>query len=241
MTRSTKRPQLESRRGHSRSHLRRSRPPPEPGAQAAVRAAITCEEAFTPAVSPTDIANWNANEHYRTDEKFPVALTDALHEEYQKIVDAGLLLQIDDPQLVNMGPRVHDMELQHIVDIMLGVQATAYSLEAGNPRHEHERRVRELVKLPESKLLIPGIITHASNLVEHPEAVAPRIGRFCRCCRVRKCDRRGRLRLCQPFYVMRGPPERRLGQIGRTGQGRSPRDERIVGQGLMGRHSQREQ
>jgi 5-methyltetrahydropteroyltriglutamate--homocysteine methyltransferase len=184
---------------------------------------IVCEEAFMPAVSPTNLANWNSNEYYKSDEEFRVALADALHDEYQAIVDAGLVLQIDDPQLashwamhpeidlaqcrkwasasvellnhalrgipadriryhtcysINMGPRVHDMELKHIIDIMLGVQAGAYSFEAGNPRHEHEWRVWENVQLPDGKLLIPGVVTHASNLVEHPEAIAQRIGRF---------------------------------------------------------------
>jgi 5-methyltetrahydropteroyltriglutamate--homocysteine methyltransferase len=79
---------------------------------------------------------------------------------------------------INMGPRVHDMELKHIVDIMLGVRAGAYSFEAANPRHEHEWRVWETVKLPEGKALIPGVVTHASNLVEHPETVAQHIARF---------------------------------------------------------------
>ena len=189
----------------------------------AALAGVACEEAFMPAVSPTNLANWNLNEHYNTDEEFRLALADALHEEYRAIADAGLVLQIDDPQLashwamhpeldlaqcrkwagasvellnhalrgipadrvryhtcysINMGPRVHDMELKHIVDIMLGVRAGAYSFEAANPRHEHEWRVWENVKLPEGKVLIPGVITHASNLVEHPEAVAQRIARF---------------------------------------------------------------
>jgi 5-methyltetrahydropteroyltriglutamate--homocysteine methyltransferase len=165
----------------------------------------------------------DTNEYYQTDEEFRVALADALHEEYQAIAAAGLVLQIDDPQLashwamhpeidlaqcrkwaaasvellnhalggipaeriryhtcysINMGPRVHDMELKHIVDIMLGVRAGAYSFEAGNPRHEHEWRVWETAKLPDGKVLVPGVITHASNLVEHPEAIAQRIGRF---------------------------------------------------------------
>jgi 5-methyltetrahydropteroyltriglutamate--homocysteine methyltransferase len=138
-------------------------------------------------------------------------------------VDAGVVLQIDDPQLasryvlrpdldleecrkraalsvellnhalegipaervryhtcysINIGPRVHDLELKHIVDVMLRVNAGAYSFEAANPRHEHEWRVWENVKLPEGKLLIPGIIAHSSNLVEHPELVAERIVRF---------------------------------------------------------------
>jgi 5-methyltetrahydropteroyltriglutamate--homocysteine methyltransferase len=186
----------------------------------AALAEVTCEDAFMPAVSPTNLANWNTNEYYSTEEAFRIAIADALHEEYQAIADAGLVLQIDDPQLashwamhpeldlaecrkwasasvellnhalrdipaeriryhtcysINMGRRVHDMELKHIVDIMLAVRAGAYSFEAANPRHEHEWRVWETVQLPEGKVLIPGVITHASNLVEHP---AQRIARF---------------------------------------------------------------
>jgi 5-methyltetrahydropteroyltriglutamate--homocysteine methyltransferase len=144
-------------------------------------------------------------------------------EEYRAIVDAGLLLQIDDPRLVtyyilspissvaecrawaevrvealnhalrgiprervrfhtcysiNMGPRVHDMELKDVVDIILRVRAGAYSFEAANPRHEHEWRVWEGVTLPEDALLIPGVITQSTLLVEHPELVAERIARF---------------------------------------------------------------
>jgi 5-methyltetrahydropteroyltriglutamate--homocysteine methyltransferase len=189
----------------------------------AALAEVNCEEAFMPAVSPAQLAGWNKNEFYRTDEEFRIAVADALHDEYQAIVNAGLLLQIDDPQLashytthpeldvtqcrnwasatvevlnhalagippervryhtcygINMGPRVHDLELKHIVDIMLRINAGAYSFEAGNPRHEHEWRVWEEVKLPAGKALIPGVITHGSNFVEHPEAIAQRIGRF---------------------------------------------------------------
>jgi 5-methyltetrahydropteroyltriglutamate--homocysteine methyltransferase len=189
----------------------------------AALAAVRCEEAFMPAVSPAQLAGWNKNEFYRTDEEFRIAVADALHDEYQAIVDAGLGLQIDDPQLashytthpelditqcrnwaiatvevlnhalagippervryhtcygINMGPRVHDLELKHIVDIMLRIDAGAYSFEAGNPRHEHEWRVWEEVRLPADKVLIPGVITHGSNFVEHPEAIAQRIGRF---------------------------------------------------------------
>jgi 5-methyltetrahydropteroyltriglutamate--homocysteine methyltransferase len=180
-------------------------------------------EVFMPAVSPIQLAGWNKNEYYRTDEEFRVAIADALREEYRTIVDAGIVLQIDDPQLashytthpeldiaqcrswasatvellnhalagippervryhtcygINMGPRVHDLELKHIVDIMLRINTGAYSFEAGNPRHEHEWRVWEDAKLPEGKILIPGVITHGSNFVEHPEAIAQRIGRF---------------------------------------------------------------
>ena len=189
----------------------------------AALAGVACEDAFMPAVSPAQLASWNRNEFYRTDEEFRVALADALHDEYRAIVDAGLVLQIDDPQLashytthpelditqcryvanatvevlnhalagippervryhtcygINMGPRVHELEMKHIVDIMLRINTGAYSFEAGNPRHEHEWRVWEEVKLPAGKALIPGVITHGSNFVEHPEAIAQRIGRF---------------------------------------------------------------
>ena len=181
------------------------------------------EEAFMPAVSPANLANWNRNHYYNSDEEYLFALADALHEEYRAIIDAGLVLQVDDPLLasyyvmhpdksvedcrqwasqrvdalnhalrglpadriryhtcysINIGPRVHDMELKNIVDIMLRVNAGAYSFEAANPRHEHEWRVWEHVVLPEGKSLIPGVITHSSNIVEHPELVAQRIGRF---------------------------------------------------------------
>ena len=79
---------------------------------------------------------------------------------------------------INMGPRVHDMALKDIVDVILKVNAGAYSFEAANPRHEHEWRVWEDVKLPEGALLIPGVITQSTVLVEHPELVADRIERF---------------------------------------------------------------
>jgi len=186
-------------------------------------AGVRHEEAFMPAVSPANLANWNRNEHYRGEEEYLYALADALHEEYRAIIDAGLVLQVDDPLLasyyvmhpaasledcrnwatarvdalnhalrglpadriryhtcysINIGPRVHDMELRHIVDIMLRVNAGAYSFEAANPRHEHEWKVWQEVRLPEGKSLIPGVITHSSNIVEHPELIAERIGRF---------------------------------------------------------------
>jgi 5-methyltetrahydropteroyltriglutamate--homocysteine methyltransferase len=181
------------------------------------------EEAFMPAVSPSNLANWNRNEHYKTEEEYLYALAEALREEYRAIIDAGLILQVDDPLLasyyvmhpeasledcrnwaigrvevlnhalsglpaeriryhtcysINIGPRVHDMELKHLIDVMLRVNAGAYSFEAANPRHEHEWKVWQEVKLPEGKSVIPGVITHSSNIVEHPELIAERIGRF---------------------------------------------------------------
>jgi 5-methyltetrahydropteroyltriglutamate--homocysteine methyltransferase len=183
------------------------------------------EEAFMPAVSPANLANWNRNEHYKTDEEYLYALAEALHEEYQAIIDAGLILQVDDPLLasyyvmhpeasiedcrkwaaarvevlnhalrglpadriryhtcysINIGPRVHDMELKHLIDVMLRVNAGAYSFEAANPRHEHEWKVWQSVKLPAGKVLVPGVISHATNIVEHPELVCERIVRLAR-------------------------------------------------------------
>ncbi len=79
---------------------------------------------------------------------------------------------------INMGPRIHDMELKDIVGMMLRINAGAYSFEAANPRHEHEWAVWEKVKLPAGKVLIPGVITHSTILVEHPDLVAQRIGRY---------------------------------------------------------------
>jgi 5-methyltetrahydropteroyltriglutamate--homocysteine methyltransferase len=181
------------------------------------------EEAFMPAVSPSNLANWNRNEHYNSEEEYLYALADALREEYRAVIDAGLVLQVDDPLLasyyvmhpeasleecrkwamarvevlnhalkglppdriryhtcysINIGPRVHDMELKHLIDIMLRVNAGAYSFEAANPRHEHEWKLWAEAKLPEGKSVIPGVITHSSNIVEHPELIAERIGRF---------------------------------------------------------------
>ncbi len=182
-------------------------------------------EAFVPAISPSDIAGNQINEHYGGDEEFLYAIADAMNVEYRAIVDAGFLLQIDDPRLVNyyiknpalgveecrawaetqveainhslngipedrvryhtcyginMGPRVHDMEMKDIVDIVLKIRAGAFSFEAANPRHEHEWRLWEEVSLPEGKSIIPGVITHSSVLVEHPELVADRLMRFAR-------------------------------------------------------------
>ena len=79
---------------------------------------------------------------------------------------------------VNIAPRVHDFELKHFVDLMLKIRAGAYLIEAANPRHEHEWQVWQEVKLPDDKILIPGVVSHCVHLVEHPELVAQRIERF---------------------------------------------------------------
>jgi 5-methyltetrahydropteroyltriglutamate--homocysteine methyltransferase len=81
---------------------------------------------------------------------------------------------------INMGPRTSDMEMKDLADLIINIRAGFYSFEAANPRHEHEWRIWEQVKLPEGKVLLPGVITHASVIVEHPELVAERIVRFAR-------------------------------------------------------------
>ncbi|MGH6768646.1 MAG: epoxyalkane--coenzyme M transferase [Xanthobacteraceae bacterium] len=184
---------------------------------------VKAAEAFVPAISPSMLEDRHKNAHYKSDEEYLFAIADALAEEYKAIVDAGFLVQIDDPRLVsyytlrpdqsvddchkwaepriaalnhalrdvptekirfhtcysiNMGPRVHEMELKDCVDLILKIRAGAYSFEAANPRHDHEWKVWADVKLPEGTILIPGIITHSTVLVEHPELVAERIGRF---------------------------------------------------------------
>ena len=180
-------------------------------------------EAFMPAISPSNIEEWQRNAYYKTQEEYLFAIAEAMREEYKAIVDAGFLLQIDDPRLVsyylvqpdasiaecrkwanarvealnhalrgippekirhhtcygiNMGPRVHDMEVKHLLDIILKINAGAYSFEAANPRHEHEWKIWGNAKLPKDKVLIPGVISHSTVLVEHPELVAERIVRF---------------------------------------------------------------
>ena len=179
--------------------------------------------AFIPCISPSNIEDWNKNEHYKTDDEYVEAIGEAMRKEYKAIVDAGFMVQIDDPRLVsyymvnpklsikevrkwcerrvellnhalrgiprdkiryhtcygiNMGPRLYDMELKDIVDIILKINAGVFSFEAANPRHEHEWKVWQKVKLPDGAMLMPGVITHASVLVEHPELVAERIVRF---------------------------------------------------------------
>ena len=183
------------------------------------------EDVFMPAIAPSYIFATLTNEFYRTEEEYEQALADALREEYKAIVDAGFVVQIDDPRLVtyfmmnpdatiadcrkwvakrveainyalrglppekvrfhtcysiDVGPRLYDMELKDIVDVLLTIDAGAYSFEAANPRHEHEYHVFEQVRPPDGKILIPGVISHTTNLVEHPELIAERIVRFAR-------------------------------------------------------------
>jgi 5-methyltetrahydropteroyltriglutamate--homocysteine methyltransferase len=177
-------------------------------------------EGFLPSTSPISTS---ANEFYSSEEEFAAAYADAVREEYRLILDAGLLLQVDDPSMVsawdsrhdmtledyrrnaerrvelvnyavrdlpldriryhtcygvNFGPRVSDLQLEQIIDVLFKINAGAYSFEAANPRHEHEWRLFETVRLPEGKVLIPGMVTHSNVTIEHPQVVADRIERW---------------------------------------------------------------
>jgi 5-methyltetrahydropteroyltriglutamate--homocysteine methyltransferase len=189
----------------------------------AALAGVTVEETFLPAVAPGTIEHWLKNEYYPSDEAYLFAIAEAMHEEYRAIVDAGFVLQIDDPDLPDAwqihpemdvpeyrkfaelrvdalnhalrglppervrfhmcwgsyhGPHKYDIPLRDIIDLVLKVDAEAYSIEASNPRHDHEWQVWQDVKLPEGKILIPGVVGHASDFVEHPELVAERLVKY---------------------------------------------------------------
>jgi 5-methyltetrahydropteroyltriglutamate--homocysteine methyltransferase len=79
---------------------------------------------------------------------------------------------------INEGPRLYEAALSDIIEYVLSINAGSYSFECANPRHEHEYHLFERVKVPDGKVLCPGVITHASNIVEHPELIAERIMRF---------------------------------------------------------------
>jgi 5-methyltetrahydropteroyltriglutamate--homocysteine methyltransferase len=178
-------------------------------------------EAFVPAVAPGTVELQRRNEYYQTEEEYLYAIADAMRTEYRMIVDAGFILQIDDPRLVTEfdsidpapapevyanfvavrvealnhaleglpqdriryhvcwgswhGPHSTDIPLKDIAPIVLNIHAGAFSIEAANPRHEHEYHVWETVKLTDGTILIPGVIAHTTNHVEHPELVAERI------------------------------------------------------------------
>jgi 5-methyltetrahydropteroyltriglutamate--homocysteine methyltransferase len=191
---------------------------------ALARANVKVEEAFMCVLAPGWLEHFFYNEYYKDDEAYLFALADAMKQEYRAVVDAGLVLQIDDPALPDTydmivpnppideyrkfarvrvdalnhalqglpedrvryhicwgswhGPHTHDLPLEHVIDLMLGVKAGAYSVEAANPRHEHEWKLWKRTKLPDGKILIPGVVSHATNVVEHPEIVADRIVRY---------------------------------------------------------------
>jgi 5-methyltetrahydropteroyltriglutamate--homocysteine methyltransferase len=181
------------------------------------------EEAFVTSIAPGSLEMFcrGQNRYYPTAEAFLEGIAAALRVEYRAIVEAGFVLQLDDPGLPDTwdmldphptveqykryamlrvealnhalegipedrvryhicwgswhGPHATDIPLRDVVDVMLRVKAQAYSVEAGNVRHEHEYKVWRDVKLPDGKILIPGVVSHATDLIEHPELVADRL------------------------------------------------------------------
>jgi 5-methyltetrahydropteroyltriglutamate--homocysteine methyltransferase len=187
---------------------------------------VNVAEAFLPVAAPTSVIPDRKNEYYKSDDDLQQAIAEAMRVEYKTIVDAGLLVQLDDAraavsydrmvppktleeyrawlarqvEIINHaieglprekiryhvcwgswpGPHSSDVPFRDIADLVLQVRAGGYSIELANPRHEHEWRVWEHLKSPPETVLIPGVISHATNIVEHPELVAERIVRLAR-------------------------------------------------------------
>ena len=185
---------------------------------------VRAEEVFMPAASPGTIAQVMQNNYYPTQEAYLYALADAMRYEYQAIVAAGFLLQMDCPDLAMQrhtryaaasidefrrqvqqnievlnyalngiapervrvhvcwgnypGPHHRDVPLKDIIDLLFTIQGDALSIEAANPRHEHEWKVFQEARLPGGKILIPGVVDTCSTYIEHPEVIAQRIVRF---------------------------------------------------------------
>ncbi len=187
-------------------------------------AKVGAQEMFMSAASPGVVSLFFRNEHYPTEEAYLFAIADAMRHEYETVAKAGIVLQLDCPDLgmgrhiqhadlslpewrkkaalhvealnhavANIpaeqlrmhlcwgnyeGPHHCDVALADVIDIVFKARPSAIALEAANPRHAHEWILFEKVKLPEGKLLIPGVIESKSNFIEHPELVAQRIGRY---------------------------------------------------------------
>jgi len=188
--------------------------------------AVDVAEGFLPVAAPPSVIPDRKNEYYKSDDDLQQAIAEAMRVEYKTIVDAELLVQLDDAraavsydrmvpprtleeyrawlarqvEMINHaikglprekiryhvcwgswpGPHSSDVPFKDIADLVLQVRAGGYSIELANPRHEHEWRLWEHLKLPADTVLIPGVISHATNIVEHPELVAERIVRLAR-------------------------------------------------------------
>jgi 5-methyltetrahydropteroyltriglutamate--homocysteine methyltransferase len=185
---------------------------------------VNVQEMFMSAASPGVIGLFFRNDHYPSQEAYLFAIAEAMRHEYETVAKAGIVLQIDCPDLgmgrhiqyanlsleefrkkarlhiealnhalANIPPeqlRLHlcwgnyegphhcDVPLADIIDVVFTARPSAISLEAANPRHAHEWKVFETVKLPEGKVLIPGVLESKTNFIEHPELIAQRIGRY---------------------------------------------------------------
>jgi 5-methyltetrahydropteroyltriglutamate--homocysteine methyltransferase len=181
-------------------------------------------EAFMTSPSPGQIARYLKNRHYPSEEAYMFALAEVMAREYRAIVEAGLILQLDCPDLAmsrhmlypdlpiadyrkliainvealnhavaglppermrmhicwgsTMAPHHTDVPLKDIVDIVLKGRPQAVSFPAANPRHAHEWKLWREVKLPDDKIIIPGVIDSTTNVLEHPELVADRIVQY---------------------------------------------------------------
>jgi 5-methyltetrahydropteroyltriglutamate--homocysteine methyltransferase len=190
----------------------------------AALAGVSVEEGFLTAASPGVISLFFRDEHYGSHEKYLFAIADAMRHEYEAVARAGLVLQIDCPDLgmgrhiqfahlgleefrtmarlhvealnhalANVpaeqarlhlcwgnyeGPHHYDVPLADVIDVVFTAKPAGLSFEAANPRHAHEWRLFERVKVPAGKVLIPGVIDSTTNFIEHPELVAERIGRY---------------------------------------------------------------
>jgi 5-methyltetrahydropteroyltriglutamate--homocysteine methyltransferase len=191
---------------------------------AAAKGADKAAETFMTSPSPGQIARYLKNKHYKSEEAYVYALAEVMKREYQAIVDAGFILQLDCPDLAmlrhtiyldkslaefrniiavnvaalnhaiaaipadrmrmhlcwgsTVAPHHTDVPLKDIIDIVLGAKPMAVSFPAANARHEHEWKVWRDVKLPDGKIIVPGVIDSTVNTVEHPEVVADRILNF---------------------------------------------------------------
>jgi 5-methyltetrahydropteroyltriglutamate--homocysteine methyltransferase len=191
-------------------------------------AAAKLTDGFMSAASPGVISLFFRNEHYPSHEAYLFAIADAMRHEYEAVARAGLVLQVDCPDLgmgrhiqfadldldefrtmarlhvaalnhalANVppdqarlhlcwgnyeGPHHHDVALADIIEIAFTARTSAVSFEASNPRHAHEWRVFETVKVPSGTVIIPGVLDSTTNFIEHPDLVAERIGRYARLC-----------------------------------------------------------
>jgi 5-methyltetrahydropteroyltriglutamate--homocysteine methyltransferase len=182
-------------------------------------------EGFMSAVSPGTIEHWLINEHYKTDEEFVFAIAEAMREEYEAIVNAGFVVQIDDPDLADAwqihpemdvatyrkyaevriealnhalrnidpamvrlhvcwgsyhGPHKYDIEMSDVIDIVLKTRAQGFAVEASNARHAHDWAAWQDAKatIPDGTIVMPGVVGHDSDFIEHPQLVADRIEKY---------------------------------------------------------------
>lgn len=190
----------------------------------AALAGSTAVEAFIPAIAPGTVELQRRNEYYPNEAAFLLAIADALAPEYKAIVDAGFILQIDDPRMVTEydamdpaptigeyqkfanlrvdainhairglpaeriryhvcwgswhGPHSTDIGLAHLLPVIMRLKVGGFSVEAANPQHAHEWQIFESAKLPDGMVLIPGVIAHTTNHIEHPEYIAQRLVQY---------------------------------------------------------------